>query len=125
MFLSSSTIPNQQKFCKTNSPVITKNRQQSPHKFLVKPPGASASKFRVQIKSPPISLPPPKNSPKVLSTAAKLQRSFSPSRLANRLVSPLKSTKSFIEKSNGKKIMMSGPKQRPSCSTSLSFLAHR
>ncbi|KAK1373507.1 putative microtubule-binding protein TANGLED [Heracleum sosnowskyi] len=130
MFRSSSTIPNHQKFC-TKSPDITKNRQQTPHKFLVKPPGASASKFQVKIKSLPISLSPPRNlslngrSPKVLSTAAKLRRSFSPSRLANRLVSPLKSRKSFIEKSDGMKIMMSGLKQRPSCSTSMSFLAQR
>lgn len=131
MFQSSSTSPNLQKFCNTKSPVITKNRQQTPHKFLVKPPGASASKFQVKIKSPPISVSPTRNlcldkrSPKVWPTAAKLRRSFSPSRLANKLVSPLKSRKSFIERSDGMKIMMSGLKQRPSCSTSMSFLAQR
>lgn len=131
MFQSLSTMPNLQKFCNTKSPDITKNRQQTPHKFLVKPPGASASKFQVKIKSPPISLSPTRNSclnkrsPKRLSTAEKLRRSFSPSRLANRLVSPLKSRKSSIEKSDGMKIMMSGLKQRPTCSTSMSFLAQR
>ncbi|WOH14370.1 hypothetical protein DCAR_0933889 [Daucus carota subsp. sativus] len=124
IFDSSSSIS------KTKSPLITRTRQATPHKFLVKSPGASASKFQVKIKSPPLSLSPPKNlylnrrSPKV-STAAKLRRSFSPSRLANRLVSPLKSRKLGIEKSDAMKIMMSGLKQRPSCSTSMSFLARR
>ncbi|KAK1401628.1 hypothetical protein POM88_001233 [Heracleum sosnowskyi] len=80
MFQSSSTIPNQQKFY-TKSPDITKNRQQTPHKFLVKPPGgASASKFQVKIKSLPISLSPPRNlslngrSPKVFVHSSKVAK---------------------------------------------------
>ncbi|GMI65347.1 TANGLED1, A. THALIANA TAN1, TANGLED [Hibiscus trionum] len=94
---SSTTASQQQKFCKTRSPVIARNRQ-TPHKFLIKSP-PSASKFQVKIKSPPVvSLSPTrsinmsKKSPKA-SAASKLRRSFSPSRLANRLVSPLKSRK--------------------------------
>ncbi|XP_021282710.1 probable microtubule-binding protein TANGLED [Herrania umbratica] len=112
---SSTPASQQQKFCKTTSPVIARNRQaQTPHKFLIKSP-PSASKFQVKIKNPPVvSLSPTrstnisKRSPK-LSAASKLRRSFSPSRLANRLVSPLKSRKSF-QKSDGP---MSGLKQRP------------
>ncbi|KAL5783677.1 hypothetical protein ACOSP7_008706 [Xanthoceras sorbifolium] len=110
-----STPSQQQKFCKTRSPVIARNNKQSPHKFLIKSP-PSASKFQVKIKSPPVvsSLSPTrpaslsKKSPKV-STASKLRRSLSPSRLANRLVSPLKSRKT-VQKFDGQ---MSGLKQRP------------
>lgn len=121
----SSPTSNHQKFGKTKSPVITRNKQ-TPHKFLVKSPAsASASKFQVKIRSPPVSLSPTrpsssssKKSPK-MSTAARLRRSFSPSRLANRLVSPLKSRKS-VQKNDGMKMMMSGLKQRPS-STPMQF----
>ncbi|MCD7446609.1 hypothetical protein HAX54_010801 [Datura stramonium] len=109
-------------------------------KFLAKSP-PKASKFQVKIRSPPqISVSPTratsltKRSPK-MSTAAKLRRSFSPSRLANKLVSspskmrsfspsrlasrlasPLKSKKS-VQKIDGMKMMMSGLKQRPQAST--------
>ncbi|KAL5850825.1 hypothetical protein ACOSQ4_008838 [Xanthoceras sorbifolium] len=114
-FLVKSSASLQQKFCKTRSPVIARNNKQSPHKFLIKSP-PSASKFQVKIKSPPVvsSLSPTrpaslsKKSPKV-STASKLRRSLSPSRLANRLVSPLKSRKT-VQKFDGQ---MSGLKQRP------------
>nr|KJB45235.1 hypothetical protein B456_007G296800 [Gossypium raimondii] len=102
---SSTPASKQQKFCKTRSPVIARNRQ-TPHKFLIKSP-PSASKFQVKIKSPAVvSLSPTrsmnmsKKSPK-MSTASKLRRSFSPSRLANRLVSPLKSRKS-LQRSDGR-----------------------
>ncbi|XWS42411.1 hypothetical protein CRYUN_Cryun16bG0012300 [Craigia yunnanensis] len=101
---SSTPASQQKKFCKTRSPVIARNRK-TPHKFLIKSP--SASKFQVKIKSPPIvSLSPTrstnmsKKSPK-LSVASKLRRSFSPSRLADRLVSPLKSRKS-LQKNDGR-----------------------
>ncbi|KAI4301792.1 hypothetical protein L6164_035036 [Bauhinia variegata] len=116
----------QQKFCKTRSPVIARNRG-TPHKFLIKSP-PSTSKFQVKIKSPPIvSISPTrptssskissptrptslsKNPPKKSSAVSKLRRSFSPSRLATRLVSPLKSKKS-IQKTDG---LISGLKQRP------------
>ncbi|XP_065853341.1 probable microtubule-binding protein TANGLED [Euphorbia lathyris] len=120
-----STDSNQhQKFCRTRSPVISRNKQTTtttatPHKFLIKSPG-SASKFQVKIKSPPavlLSLSPArtaanlskKTSPPKMSTASKFRRSFSPSRLASRLVSPLKSRKN-VQKNDG---LMSGLKQRP------------
>ncbi|KAK3200269.1 hypothetical protein Dsin_023684 [Dipteronia sinensis] len=129
----STTPSQQQKFCKTRSPVIARNNKQTPHKFLVKSPNKlsvksphkflvksppSASKFQVKIKSPPVvsSLSPTrpaclsKKSPKKVSTASKFRRSFSPSRLASRLVSPLKSRKT-VQKFDGQ--MMSGLKQRP------------
>ncbi|KAK1580974.1 hypothetical protein Q3G72_001808 [Acer saccharum] len=131
-----STPSQQQKFCKTRSPVIARNnKQQTPHKFLVKSPNnklsvksphkflvkspTSTSKFQVKIKSPPVvsSLSPTrsaclsKKSPKKVSTASKFRRSFSPSRLASRLVSPLKSRKTVQKFDDGQ--MMSGLKQRP------------
>ncbi|KAF8038776.1 hypothetical protein BT93_B1355 [Corymbia citriodora subsp. variegata] len=94
-----------QKFCKTRSPVIAK-KNETPHKFLIKSPH-SASKFQVKIKSPPkVCISPTraltfsKNLPKP-STSTKLRRSFSPSRLANRLMSPLKSRKSVQKSDNG------------------------
>ncbi|GKV08988.1 hypothetical protein SLEP1_g20554 [Rubroshorea leprosula] len=99
----STSSTQQQRFCKTRSPVIARNRG-TPHKFLIKSP-PSASKFQAKIKCPPVvSLSPPrrtissKKSPR-LSTASKLRRSFSPSRLANKLVSPLKSRRQSIDKS--------------------------
>ncbi|KAL7126421.1 hypothetical protein ABFS83_14G186000 [Erythranthe nasuta] len=111
-----------ERFCKTKSPVISRNRQ-TPHKFLIKSPTPCASKFQVRIKSPSVSISPTKKvtvlskkSPKAkammssLSGAAKLRRSFSPSRLANRLMSPLKGRKS---NEGVKKIVTSGVKQRP------------
>ncbi|KAL3573507.1 hypothetical protein D5086_024120 [Populus alba] len=85
LFLSTDSTQ-QQKFCKTRSPVIARNKKQTtPLKFLIKSP-PSGSKFQVKIKNPPVvcSLSPtrPTNlsrkSPK-LSTASKLRRSFSPS----------------------------------------------
>ncbi|KAJ8755601.1 hypothetical protein K2173_022196 [Erythroxylum novogranatense] len=119
LFLSSTHSAHLQKFCKTKSPMLAKNRQATtPHKFLIKSP-PSATKFQVKIKtlSPrrPINLS--KESPK-LPIASKLRRSFSPSRLANRLVSPLKTrnlisplkSRKFGQKSDG---LMSGLKQRP------------
>ncbi|XP_044467458.1 probable microtubule-binding protein TANGLED isoform X2 [Mangifera indica] len=126
LFLS-TTPSKQQKFCKTRSPVMAKNKQ-TPHKFLIKSPPSASSKFQVKIKSPPVvSLSPTrpanfskKKSPLKLSTASKLRRSFSPSRLANRLVSPLKSRKS-VQKCDGQ---MSGLKQRPT-SISMRFSTGR
>ncbi|XP_015875177.2 microtubule-binding protein TANGLED [Ziziphus jujuba] len=158
LFLSTPSAQ-QQKFCKTRSPVIARNKQppQTPHKFLIKSP-TSASKFQVKIKSPPlvsrspptratslslskkssptrikikspplVSRSPPKRatglgkkSPK-MSTASKLRRSFSPSRLATRLVSPLKSRKS-VQKSES---LVSGLRQRPTSSIPMGLSARR
>ncbi|KAK8605165.1 hypothetical protein V6N13_082617 [Hibiscus sabdariffa] len=95
---SSTPTSQQHKFCKTRSPVIARNRQ-TPHKFVVKCP-PSASRFRVKIKSLPLVSLSPTNtsnkSPKVSATSM-LRRSFTPSRLANRLMSPLKSRKGSRE----------------------------
>ncbi|PPS04726.1 hypothetical protein GOBAR_AA15916 [Gossypium barbadense] len=56
---SSAPTSQQQKFFKTRSPMIARNRQ-TPHKFLIKSP-PSASKFQVKIKSlPVVSLSPTK-----------------------------------------------------------------
>ncbi|CDP18098.1 unnamed protein product [Coffea canephora] len=128
LFHSSSPTSQHQRLCKTKSPVIARNRQ-TPHKFLIKSP-PSASKFHVKIRSPPLSISPTrsisliKRSPKV-STAAKLRRSFSPSRLASKIVSPLKSRKSVQNKTDGMKMMMSGLKQRPTTATPMRFAAPR
>lgn len=128
----SGTATQQTKFSRTMSPVIArneisssiKNNKETPHKFLIKSPPTSASKFQVKIKSPPkVSVSPTRNgsnsvrksprgsssptrtvnlgkksptasvsptrnlgkkSPK-LSTAAKLRRSFTPTRNGNNL----------------------------------------
>uniref|UniRef100_A0A2C9VFM0 Uncharacterized protein n=1 Tax=Manihot esculenta TaxID=3983 RepID=A0A2C9VFM0_MANES len=113
------------KFYRTRSPVIPRNKQTTPHKFFLKS-SLSTSKFQVKIKSSPVvSLLPTeaanfskksptraanlsKKSPKVF-TASKLRLSFSPSRLANGLVSPLTGRKN-VQKIDG---FMSGLKQRP------------
>ncbi|KAJ0234267.1 microtubule-binding protein TANGLED [Hirschfeldia incana] len=65
-------------------------------------------------KSPKASISPSKKTQK-LSTAAKLRRSFSPSRLAMRLVSPMKSRKSVGRCDDGEMggMMVSGLRQRP------------
>ncbi|KAL4318138.1 hypothetical protein GQ457_18G007310 [Hibiscus cannabinus] len=109
LFSSTPTSQSQQhKLCKTRSPVIARNRQ-TPHKS---PP--SASRFRVKIKSlpvPVVSLSPTNTSnksPKVSATSM-LRRSFSPSRLANKLMSPLKSRKGSRESD----APVRGLKQRP------------
>ncbi|KAK7391997.1 hypothetical protein VNO78_20423 [Psophocarpus tetragonolobus] len=111
---SPSSQSRQQQFCKTRSPVISRNRSGTPHKFLIKSPS------KIQIKSPPtvsvsptrLSKSPPKRS---TSAASKFRRSFSPSRIASRLVSlsPLR-TKKIVHKNDG---FVSGLKQRPSSSS--------
>ena len=137
---SSTPSTQQQKYCKTRSPVIGRNKPQpqTPHKFLIKSP-TSASKFQVKIRSPPLVSRSPtratslckksptrpmslsKKSPK-MSTASKLRRSFSPSRLASRLVSPLKSRKCSVHKSDS---LVSGLKQRPTSSIPMGLSARR
>ncbi|XP_061338035.1 microtubule-binding protein TANGLED [Gastrolobium bilobum] len=116
LFLSThSSKSQQQQFCKTRSPIISRNRG-TPHKFLIKSP-PSASKFPVSIlPTRPTTLGG--SSPK-RSTASKFRRSFSPSRLASRLVSPLKSNKT-VQKNDG---FVSGLKQRPA--STVQFPARR
>lgn len=110
LFLST---PSSHQFCKTRSPVIGKTRQ-TPHKFIIKSP-PSKSKVQVKTKSSGVSLSPTrpvvpsKKLPMATPSKKKLRHSFSPSRLANRLVSPLKSRLS-VQKSEG---LISGLKQRP------------
>ncbi|XP_073141371.1 probable microtubule-binding protein TANGLED [Henckelia pumila] len=123
LFLSTSPTSHHQKFCKTKSPVIGR-RTATPHKFLIKSPPAG-SKFQVKIKGPTLSISPTrpvalaKKSPKI-STASKIRRSFSPSRIANRLISPLNGRKHVHRNSDGTK-MISGLKQRPMMSMSVRF----
>ncbi|XP_052193597.1 probable microtubule-binding protein TANGLED [Diospyros lotus] len=91
----SSPTKNHHKFYKTKSPIIARShpKTQTPHKFLIKtkpkssPPSMATAKVQVRIRSPPRKSPS--------STAAKLRRSFSPSRLASRLISPLKQRPGF------------------------------
>ncbi|CAN7113098.1 hypothetical protein HID58_003787 [Brassica napus] len=98
LFISGSSTQ-QAKFSRTMSPVIARSNKETPHKFLIRSPtSTSASKFQVKIKSPPkVSVSPnrsrsnlacksptrsltlEKKSPR-LSTAAKLRRSFTPTR---------------------------------------------
>lgn len=144
LFSSTNSTTEQNKFCKTRSPVIARNKPKtahtSPHKFLIKSPMplGSGAKFQVKIKSPPVlARSPPKRSviaarkspKKLISTASKLRRSFSPSRLANRLVSlsPLKSRRSSVYKNNDEPTtaMVSGLKQRPSSSIPLGISSRR
>ncbi|KAK7269331.1 hypothetical protein RIF29_22056 [Crotalaria pallida] len=84
LFLSTTQSSQKQQFCKTGSPIISKNIG-TPHKFLIKSP-PSTSKFQVKIKkSPPtVSISPTrpttslsKSSPKRLSSAPKF-RMFHP-----------------------------------------------
>ncbi|KAL6514851.1 hypothetical protein OROGR_020430 [Orobanche gracilis] len=79
-----------------------KSDRQTPHKFLIKPADFhSSSKFQLKIESPPISISSTKKSPNTTAAADanRIWRSFSPSRLANRLLvvtSPLKRRKSAM-----------------------------
>ncbi|KAL2345691.1 hypothetical protein Fmac_006976 [Flemingia macrophylla] len=92
----------QQQFCKTKSPVISRNMG-TQQKFLIESPPSAASKFQVKVKNPPIvSI---SSSPTTLSLSKKSSpkrwvRPFSPSRVATRLASPLKSMK-CVHKSDG------------------------
>lgn len=129
LFLSTPSSQ-QHKFCRTRSPIISGNKG-TPHKFLIKSPPLSSKvqaenkspppKFQVKIRSPPLMSVSSSSSPTRPSTlkktspkrsaASKLRRSFSPSRLATRLVSlsPLKGKRSVL-RSDG---LVSGLKQRP------------
>jgi microtubule-binding protein TANGLED1 len=120
----------QKRSYKTRSPVATR---QTPHKFLVKtPPSALGSKLRSHGKALParsaaVSPPPP---PKAQATPAKIRRcSFSPSRLATRLVSPIKARLS-LNRSRDSGVgagggPMSGLKQRPGVSMTVRTVSSR
>lgn len=86
----------QQHFCKTKSPVISRNMG-TQNKFLIKNPPSEASKFQVKVKKPPIvsiSSSPTSLSLSKKSSPKRWVRPFSPSRVTTRLASPLKSKKS-------------------------------
>ncbi|PUZ75653.1 hypothetical protein GQ55_1G207400 [Panicum hallii var. hallii] len=120
----------QKRTYKTRSPVAAR---QTPHKFLVKtPPSALGSKLRSHGKALPsrsaaVSPPPP---PKAQATPAKIRRcSFSPSRLATRLVSPIKARLS-LNRSRDSGVgagggPMSGLKQRPGVSMTVRTVSSR
>lgn len=98
----------QKRFYKTRSPVVV--ARQTPHKFLVKALPAA--------RPAAVSPPPPV---KVQASPAKTRRcSFSPSRLATRLVSPIKARLSLNRsRDSGVGVgggPMSGLKQRPGVS---------
>jgi len=118
----------QKRFYTTRSPVVALARQ-TPHKFLVKsPPSALGSKLRIHGKAvlparpaATVSPPPPV---KAQASPAKTRRcSFSPSRLATRLVSPIKARLSLNrsrDRDSGVGVGGGGPmrglKQRPGVS---------
>jgi microtubule-binding protein TANGLED1 len=113
----------QKRFYKTRSPVVV--ARQTPHKFLVKsPPSALGSKLRIHGKALPVARPAAVSPPppvKVQASPAKTRRcSFSPSRLATRLVSPIKARLSLNRsRDSGVGVgggPMSGLKQRPGVS---------
>ncbi|XP_020276028.1 microtubule-binding protein TANGLED1 [Asparagus officinalis] len=114
---SSPSSSNPKKFYKTRSPIIARNtsQQKTPHKFLIKTPPTS---LRSKMMSKKLVPTPVVFSPveKKLASVKKTRRcSFSPSKLANRLVSPLRGR--ISTQMNSSRGLMSGLKQRPSFST--------
>ncbi|KAM0841941.1 hypothetical protein ACQ4PT_058692 [Festuca glaucescens] len=120
-YASPSSSKKQKRFYNSRSPVLAR---QTPHKFLVKsPPSALGSKLKSQSKLLPNSRPVVDVSPPGKSRRC----SFSPSRLATRLVSPIKARLSFVSPMKARRTsshgsrdggvggssMMSGLKQRP------------
>jgi microtubule-binding protein TANGLED1 len=118
----------QKQFYKTRSPVMALARQ-TPHKFLVKsPPSALGSKLRIHGKAvlpvrPTAAVSPPLPVKAQASPAKTRRCSFSPSRLATRLVSPIKARLSLNrsrDRDTGVGVAgggpMSGLKQRPGVS---------
>ena len=123
LFLSSSSScssPN--RFYKTRSPIIATRRATAqqrtpppPHKFLIKsPPSSLKSQMKRSKKAVPTPIvfsPVEKKKSWASSKLTPRRCSFSPSKLASRLVSPLRSRISLQVSSRG---LMSGLKQRPS-----------
>ncbi|KAH0465252.1 hypothetical protein IEQ34_005355 [Dendrobium chrysotoxum] len=104
-----TTLSSQQKsFYKTRSPIIARPSQ-TPHKFLIKSQHMTlSSHFKSKKAVPEVTISPVKTK----GSATNPRRySFSPSKLANRLVSPLKTRLSFHKGGGG---LMTGLKQRPS-----------
>ncbi|XP_047094341.1 microtubule-binding protein TANGLED1-like isoform X1 [Lolium rigidum] len=118
-YASPSSAKKQRRFSSSRSPVLAR---QTPHKFLVKsPPSALGSKLKSQSKL----LPNPRPVVDVSPPGKSRRCSFSPSRLATRLVSPIKARLSFVSPMKARRTsshggvggssssMMSGLKQRP------------
>lgn len=119
----------QKRSIKTRSPV--NNARQTPHKFVIKsPPSALGSKLRSQGKALPAVSPPPPV--KAQASPAKSRRcSFSPSRLATRLVSPIKARLSLNRSRDSGigfgvgAVPMSGLKQRPGVNLTVRTVSSR
>ncbi|KAG0498586.1 hypothetical protein HPP92_002896 [Vanilla planifolia] len=89
LFLSTSpSSSHQMKFYKTGSPIIARTSQRTPHKFIIKsPPTNMGSQFKSKKAVPAVAVSPIKSK----GSASNPRRySFSPSKMANKLVSPLK-----------------------------------
>ncbi|OIW17501.1 hypothetical protein TanjilG_22613 [Lupinus angustifolius] len=132
LFTSTTSSSVQQQFCKTKSPIVSRNKGTPQHKFLIKSssPPSAASKFQVKVqKSPPIvsiysstrATSLSKNSPKK-SAASKSSRPFSPSRLVTRLASPLRSKKT-VQKSDS--LSKNSPKRSSASKFQRSFSPSR
>lgn len=116
LFHSSNSQP---KFYKSRTPIIPRiQKQRTPHKFLIKTPPSS---LKSQFKSKKAMAGTGTGtvlflSPEKKATPPKARRcSFSPSKLASKLMSPLKNRispmKARVQKSGNK--LVSGLKQRP------------
>ncbi|KAH7677068.1 hypothetical protein IHE45_07G057900 [Dioscorea alata] len=93
-----STQQKQEQFYKTRSPIISRLRQRTPRKFLVKSPTTSLKSQFKNKKAVPVVTSNQLSSSSPIKTMAlpKARRcSFSPSKLANRFISPLKMRKSM------------------------------
>ncbi|KAL6899065.1 hypothetical protein ACP4OV_005723 [Aristida adscensionis] len=131
-YASPSPSKKQKRFYKTRSPIIAR---QTPHKFLVKtPPGALASKLRSHGKAlpaRPAAMSPPPQAKAQASPVKSRRCSFSPSRLATKLVSPIKARLS-LSRSRDSGIgvgvgggAMSGLKQRPGVTMTVRTVSSR
>ncbi|XP_072960908.1 microtubule-binding protein TANGLED1 [Typha angustifolia] len=126
LFLSlSPPSSHKQRFYKTKSPIIARPRQQTPppHKFVIKsPPTSMRSQLNSRKPIPVVVLKSPTQ--KAAAAAPKARRcSFSPSRLASRLVSPLKTR--MISLQRGGSGLITGLKQRPGFSTPVRISSSR
>ncbi|KAK9735413.1 hypothetical protein RND81_04G204400 [Saponaria officinalis] len=106
----SSPTSQKPKFCKIKSPVIEK-KTETCHKFLVKSPLKIRSPQKGIICVSPVGTKITglsRKSPhkQQISTASKLRRSLSPSRLVNRFVSPMKGRRNSMASSSSALMMM-------------------
>ncbi|KAK7397209.1 hypothetical protein VNO78_18376 [Psophocarpus tetragonolobus] len=117
LFLSTHSS-RQQQFCKTKSPVISRNMEKQ-HKGLIKSSPSAASKFQVKVKNQSavsISSSPTRPTTTSLSLSKKSStvrwvRPFSPSRVATRLLASPKSEKT-LQKNYGAATLRKSPPKR-------------